>query len=150
MTLPRPRIALLLGLFAGLTAGCDSPTPPQGNWEDDQVVIVRGRVSVPGDKKIDLTQVSLHPATNFSDCTGTLSRSWGGYPNVSGLYTSTAGVPRALPSRRCVWVVAQKRIDGILYQDTAGGIPATFRLENGRVPPDTVEIDIVLRRIGAQ
>ena len=25
MTLPRLRIALLLGLFAGITAGCDSP-----------------------------------------------------------------------------------------------------------------------------
>ena len=114
------------------------------------MVIVRGRVSVEGDKRIDLTQVRVHPGTNFPDCTGSLSFSAGVLPDASGFYTSTAGVPRALPSRRCVWVVAQKRIDGILYQDTAGGVPATFRLENGRVPPDTVEIDIVLRRIGAQ
>jgi hypothetical protein len=146
MALPRLRIALLFIL----TAGCDSPTPPQVYFEDDQVVIVRGRVSVEGDKKIDLTQVSLKPATNFPDCTGTLPGNYGGSPDASGFYTSTAAIPRALPSRRCVWVIASTRIDGILYRDTAGGVPATFRLENGRVPPDTVEIDIVLRRIGAQ
>ena len=32
----------------------------------------------------------------------------------------------------------------------AGGIPATFQMEKGRVPPDTVEINFVLKRIGAQ
>ncbi len=146
MALPRLRIALLFIL----TAGCDSPTPPQVYFEYDQEVIVRGRVSVEGDKKIDLTQVSIGPVSNFPDCTGTLPGSAGVSPNVSGFYIVSARVPRALPSRRCVWVIASKRIDGILYQDTAGGVPATFRLENGRIPPDTVEIDIVLRRIGAQ
>ena len=42
ITLPRLRIALLLGLFAGLTTGCDSPTPPKEVIDYDQEVIVHG------------------------------------------------------------------------------------------------------------
>lgn len=140
------RAASLLLLMVTGSCGEFPSAPPGHLYDPDFYVVVRGRVTDYAGAPLGTNRVSVHTVTNDAECKGEL---WGAgpvTPDRDGVYQSLALSPGLLPRRRCVWVIVSPRFSSELKGDTAGGIVVTLRSRHGRVPLDTLTINVVLRR----
>jgi ATP-dependent DNA helicase RecQ len=145
------RLVVLPASALLLTVSCDGPVEPPGEHDPPRVIIIRGRAMTTEGQPVDSTKASVRFASNNEDCSGELHTGGTlGWPNEVGYFIFEGHSPYLLSPNRCIWIITVGRsFDGLPPQflsDTFGGVPARLQLRSSGIPPDTFEINVIMRR----